>query len=401
MLPAADLDRRLTLALKIVGLVILAWLVIDRLAHYFTYLRVTAVTAIGSLFLAYLLFPAVQLLNRRLRLWQSIAIVYGAVLALLGLLLWFIVPIVAGDLQSLIEKAPAIDKRLSEYLSSPATPFLGHLPGAVRTYVSAWPQALSVYYAAHTSALIANLLGWLFSFVAIALLCIAIPVTSIYLLTEADAMKAFVLGFFPDGTRARARAVIEDLDKVVGGFVRGQLLVAGSVAAMSSALMLALHVPYALLIALWAGVVDIVPYLGAIAGAVPAIVLALVTHGPWSALLVALGFAAINQIEGNLLTPRIVSRTVGVSPLAVIFSLVVCGELFGIIGLLIAVPLAGTVRVLIDHLHPSRELPPEEVGPALSAAPREAAEHAAATGFEAARSARRIRPDVPEHPSSL
>lgn len=101
--------------------------------------------------------------------------------------------------------------------------------------------------------------------------------------------------------------------------------------------LLVLREPYALLIGAWAGLADVVPYVG------------------WGNVIwVVVAFVAINQLEGQLLAPRIVSRSVRVTPLGVIFALIISAQLFGFVGLIVAVPLAGLVRIAIVRFFPQR-----------------------------------------------
>jgi predicted PurR-regulated permease PerM len=154
----------------------------------------------------------------------------------------------------------------------------------------------------------------------------------------------------------------------VGGFIRGQLLVAAIVGALAIVLLEGLHVPYPILIGVQAGALEIVPYLGAVVGAVLASGVALVSSGWEASLFVIAGFALINQIEGHLIYPFVLSGSVGLSPLLVIFALLVGGELFGIPGLVVAVPVAAIVKVPLANLLPQRE--PLELEPTLRRARR-------------------------------
>jgi predicted PurR-regulated permease PerM len=244
------------------------------------------------------------------------------------------------------------------------------MPQSVRIYVEALPATIGTYVEEHTTALVGSLISMLLSALALAALFVAIPVVSIYMLAEAETIKRFLLGVLPARGRERAKKVLTDLDEVVGGFVRGQLVVAVSVGLMTTLLLLALRVPFALLIGVWAGLIDVVPYLGAFAGAIPAIAIALISDGLTSALLVTLGFTVINQIEGHLLAPRIVSRTVRVTPLVVVFAVLIGGELFGLAGMFVAVPVAGVLRVIIENVRPPETLTNAEVEPALTKLPQ-------------------------------
>jgi predicted PurR-regulated permease PerM len=134
-------------------------------------------------------------------------------------------------------------------------------------------------------------------------------------------------------------------------------------------MLLATHVPYALLIGVAAGILNFIPYAGAVIGFVPSVLLALAYNGPGSALLVALLFAVIQQIDGNFVAPRVLKENVGLSPLYIILSILLGSEMFGLIGTFLAVPVAAMLRVLREQLLP-RPATTVEDPPALTKKPR-------------------------------
>jgi predicted PurR-regulated permease PerM len=115
-----------------------------------------------------------------------------------------------------------------------------------------------------------------------------------------------------------------------------------------------MHVPYALLIGVAAGVLNFIPYAGAVIGFIPSVLLALAFNGPTNALIVAILFAVIQQIDGNFIAPRVLKDNVGLSPLYIILAILVGSELFGIIGTFLAVPVAAMLRVLREQLLPRK-----------------------------------------------
>ena len=182
-------------------------------------------------------------------------------------------------------------------------------------------------------------------------------------------MKRFFARMVPAPKRELAMDVLADIDAVIGGFVRGQLIVAAVVAAMAIVALTMLRIPFALLIGVWAGIADIIPYIGPFAGGIPAVLVALFTGGWPAALGVLVAFTIINQIEAHLLGPRIVSSTVKVTPLAIIFALLIGVHVFGFLGLLIAVPVAGIVRVVLCRIFPDEEITNAELRPGLTQMP--------------------------------
>ncbi|MBC5810355.1 MAG: AI-2E family transporter [Candidatus Eremiobacteraeota bacterium] len=364
------LDVRVTFWLKCAALLVLLWIVLEHVVGYFANVGFAAVVGIGGVFLAYVFYPMVHRLNERLPLWASVSIVYLGFATVAALALSYVVPLVAADFQTLVSSVPKFEQQAISVINDPRTPILSRLPPAVHKALESAPNQLGTYMQRDAAALMGNLLGAMLSLLTLGAIFIAVPVVSIYMLLEAETIKRTFLGMLPSKRRDRAKSVLSELDEVVGGFVRGQFLIALSVGIMVTALLVAFRLPYALLIGVWAGIVDVVPYLGAVAGAIPALLIALTSGSVGEAALLMLGFCAINQIEGSLLAPRIVSKTVRVSPLAVIFALLIGGELFGVVGMLVAVPIAGAVRVLIDNVRPPESLTNAEVEPGLTKAPQ-------------------------------
>jgi len=169
------------------------------------------------------------------------------------------------------------------------------------------------------------------------------------LLDTAGMYRSF-MAMIPERARPRTDKILREIDDVMGGFIRGQLLVAAIVGVLIVAMLALLHVRYAVAIGVTAGLLEIIPYVGAVAGAIPALAIALITNGPVNASLVLLGFIVINQLEGHVISPLVVSGKVGLSPLAIVLALLTGGELFGLPGLFLAVPVAGIIRVLIVNL---------------------------------------------------
>jgi predicted PurR-regulated permease PerM len=146
--------------------------------------------------------------------------------------------------------------------------------------------------------------------------------------------------------------------------------VAACVAVLVSAALLIIGVPYALLAGALAGIADIIPYIGPFVGAVPAVIAAAIAGG-WLKVAVVIGsLIVVNQLEAHLLSPRIIGRTVQLSPLVVIFALLIGGSLYGLTGLIVSVPVAGIVRVFIDHFVVARPVRRTDVKPGLSKEPR-------------------------------
>ncbi len=361
-----DLRSRANDMLRVLAIIIALGFIIVEAIAFFSRIGYTSIIAILGVFTAFLVFPAVRWLNNRLPLWAALMIVYVGILAAIAAALWLVIPGIGDNLQSLLHDLPSLEKKVSTFFSNPDNPFVRHLPAALRDQLNRIPLFIGTFVQRESGMLTTRLLAIAQSAIVIAALLVAVPVVSIYMLAEGEIMKRFMLGLIPEDKRERTLVLLAALEHVVGGFIRGQLVVAAVVGTLVTALLFMLHVPYAILVGVLAGVLDVIPYIGAVAGYLPAVMLAIVTNGLTDAIYVTIGFVCINQLEGHLISPRIVSKTVGVTPLAVIFALLVGGELWGLPGLIVAVPVAGVLRVLVVYLRPPEDVPTSVVQPGLS-----------------------------------
>lgn len=174
------------------------------------------------------------------------------------------------------------------------------------------------------------------------------PVLAFYFARDRDEIRRRLMSFVPARDREEVSNLFGEMDAVVGGFVRGQLLVAMMTGFLIGVGLWLSGIEFSFLIGFAAGVLDLIPYFGPLFGAVPAVGLAIL-KSPLHVLYVVIVFAVANQIESAILTPRIVSGYVGLHPLAVIFSLLVGAYSFGLLGMIVAVPVAGVLRVLVRY----------------------------------------------------
>ena len=135
----------------------------------------------------------------------------------------------------------------------------------------------------------------------------------------------------------------------IGGWARGQFIMMVAIGGASFLVLLVLDVSFPVPLALWAGLTEFIPLLGPVLGAVPAILVALV-DSPTKALLVALAYLLIQQVEGNFLVPKVMERVVGLHPFLVLASVLIGGALLGILGVLLAVPVAAVADALVTEL---------------------------------------------------
>jgi predicted PurR-regulated permease PerM len=185
-----------------------------------------------------------------------------------------------------------------------------------------------------------------------------------YWLTSREQTLALLLLLSPKAQRQSVHAIWNDIEFRLGAYVRGQAFLMLIIGLTSYLGLLVLGVPFAPALALIAGITEAIPLVGPLIGAVPAVIVAF-TVSPVTGLLVAILYGVIQALENNVLVPKIMSSNVGLNPLVIIIAIVAGSTLNGVIGALLAIPLAGTLQVLAQHiwLAPTlATLPHEEVG---------------------------------------
>jgi predicted PurR-regulated permease PerM len=177
-----------------------------------------------------------------------------------------------------------------------------------------------------------------------------IPVVSFYLLRDWDDLVAWIRGLIPPRYLPRLGQMAGEADEVLGAFIRGQLSVMATQAVFYAVALWIAGLDLALVVGIIIGLISFIPYLGSIVGLLIAVIAMLVqTQDPTSLIWVAVIFGVGQFLEGNILTPWLVGDRIGLHPVAVIFAIMAGGQLFGFVGVLIALPAAAVLAVLMRH----------------------------------------------------
>jgi predicted PurR-regulated permease PerM len=181
---------------------------------------------------------------------------------------------------------------------------------------------------------------------------VLVPFLTFYFLRDWDVLKERVAALVPRDHIGTVTRLATESDAVLGAFLRGQfsvMLVLGVLYALG---LWAVGLDLGLLIGFIAGIVSFVPYLGPASGVVLGVIAALVQYGDWKHVALVLGVFGIGQvIESYFLTPRLVGDKIGLHPVAVIFAIMAGGQLFGFLGVLLALPVAAVANVLLRYAH--------------------------------------------------
>ena len=200
-----------------------------------------------------------------------------------------------------------------------------------------------------TSILWSSVAG-LFSFILLLANLVIIPVVMFYLLRDYDLINKKMLSFVPARSREQVLSLIKEIDGVLAGFVRGQLMVGLIMAGLYSIGLFFCGTPMSLFIGLLAGLASLVPYLGLVFGFVPAAILTFMQTQDWVLVFGVVGvFAVVQGLEGMIITPRIVGEKIGLHPVAIILAVLLGAEFFGLVGVIVSVPVAAALNVLFTH----------------------------------------------------
>lgn len=309
-----------------------------------------------ALALAYLLNPLVKNLEQRgLNRTVSVLLVFSLALIGISLVLVLLTLAIKSELSKVQLNIPAyatrlyeliplkiksylqIDTpdRLAQQLSTLTLELKGSALAMVKPLLQWLQQAVS-----STVGLILSLLGYLI-----------IPIYLFYLLVDMPLLTAWLKELPPLRFREQLGLLIKEFDTVLSGFVRGQLLVCAILALLYSAGLWLIGIDLAVVIGTLSGAAFIIPYVGTVLGIILSILMAALKFHDLLHPLLCLGwFALVQALEGTVITPKVVGDTVGLHPLIAIVALLIGGQLIGISGMLLAIPVAAILKVLAGHL---------------------------------------------------
>ncbi len=357
--------------LIIVSLYLIGWLVVN---------AGSAVTPfIFGGVLAYLFLPLVNFFNRWLPRWLAILAVYLLTFGILVLAVALVVPPLIAQIADLIRSLPDIAtiQREANRLLDEYEQLLASLPPALQAEVQ---NAIASAASEGLSTLRANFVNYLQSigqFLVNSVLSVVntvtfllgfflIPFWLFYVLMDQRAGRDYLDRMIHPRLRADFWAMITIIDHDLSGYLRGQLILGTSVGlaawiGLTALNMAGMEIPYTVLLAVVAGVTELVPVIGPIIGAIPAILLGL-ADSPTTALAVTILYIAIQQLENHILVPRIIGESVGVHPAILMVVLVVCSQVFGLLGAILSAPLSAMARDLFLYLYGRLSDPPSPAG---------------------------------------
>lgn len=332
--------RRRDIVITVLGVLVIVAVLVWATAHVAHALLVVVVAAL----LAYALFPVVTMLARYVPRAVAILVVYLAVVSVIGAIGYLVIT-------TAIEQITALTHQITLLLSPSAntsnSPLARQLRGLGIT--QAQIRAVGDQVLAQAQIVLNSAVPVLEGVFNAVLDIILVTVLSIYLLIDGHRVIQLARASVPIKHRARVTFTLTALERVVGGYIRGQLVLATLVGLLVGLGMMVLRVPYAVLLGVIAFVLEFVPILGVFISGAACVLIAL-TQSWFLAVLVLVYFVVVHVIEGDIVGPRIVGRAVGVHPAVSIFALLAGAELFGIWGALFASPIAGLLQTFLSEV---------------------------------------------------
>jgi predicted PurR-regulated permease PerM len=305
-----------------------------------------------GLILAYALNPIAELLVRRglPRAIASAIVVFGIVL-MVALALWFLVPPLVGQVQSLGETMPSALNRLRGLLEDFARERLGERFAEFKAGLDKSVSELEINWSAILPGILRSLWAQGLAIVNLLSLALITPLVVFYLLADWSRILEQLDGWLPRDRAPTVRRLAGEMDAAVGAFIRGQGVVCLVLASFYAIALSVAGLRYGLLIGLGTGILSCIPFAGWALGFIVSVAMILVQAWPdLTPLYQVIGVFLVGMaVDSAILSPRIVGSRVGLHPLWLIFSLFVFSYALGFVGMLLAVPLAAAIAVLVRH----------------------------------------------------
>lgn len=290
-----------------------------------------------SMFIAYLLDPLVDKLENKFSRTFSIIILIFICLIFIAIVVFFVIPAFVEEFSKLTKEMPFYFSQLKIFAGK-ASFILDHIQEYLNKLI---PNAARV-----ANKVMNNVVNLFMNFFNLML----IPIFTFYFLKDFDNIRLNVLDKIPFKFKEKVIDISMKVDTQVSSFVRGQMLVCIILACLYSLGLIIIKLDMALIIGIFSGLASIIPYFGFISGILFSLLIAFIEFHKFSALLsVIVVFGIVQMLESFLITPKILGDKVGLHPVVVILSLMIFGKIFGFIGLIIAIPLASTLKVFYNE----------------------------------------------------
>ncbi|EAF8064597.1 AI-2E family transporter [Listeria monocytogenes] len=349
------IENKFVLGLLIFLLVALDIYVLTKIAFIFDPLMVILKTVAAPIILAgisyYLFNPIIDWLEKHKwkRGW-AIALLYLVIIGLLILLFSFVIPAVKDQIVSLFKSFPGywdqITQKLDEFSRSS---LFDQIKDKLNTNMSDIMKTLSTKGTSVINSAISSIGSIVGTVTEVVLAIVTTPLVLFYLLKDGKKLPDFLLKMLPVNGRAHTRQVLGEANHQISSYIRGQIIVSLCIGILLFIGYLIIGLPYALTLAIIAACTSIVPYLGPAIAITPAIIIAIVTS-PWLLIKLIIVWCVVQLLEGKFISPQVMGKTLKVHPITILFVILVAGNLFGVLGVIFAVPGYAVLKVIVTHV---------------------------------------------------
>ncbi|MBQ7503444.1 AI-2E family transporter [bacterium] len=311
---------------------------------------------VASILIAYLIAPAVHYLQKKgISASVAIGIVYLLLIALALVFVSYLWPVLQTEFSRFAQNFSNISANLHNMVQAWLFKVQSWLPKSMQHVVD--PEKVNmhkmfIFVQKETPVLVNNsmvgVIRGMRSVVIILTGAIIVPLMVFYILMDTQVYKKSFISCLPKAWRKNGVDLLRRVDYVLGNFIRGQLIVCVVIGVCVAVALSLLGIDYAILIGLFTGVIDIIPYVGVAISYVPAFIIALLNKGLLFAIFTVLVLYVLHWIESHILVPAIVGKTLNLPPLTVMAALIAGAELGGIMGMLLAVPITAIIRVCLE-----------------------------------------------------
>lgn len=337
--------------IKRVSIIIVIILAVLFLFTKYDVLGTTLVTIIISLVVAYLINPLVKKLEKKgIKRAYAILLVYLVAILILTLVFTLLIPKLSEQIKTFAYTLPTFFRNLTDKVYNFVNEnFSGNstLNRIAKEAENTLNSNIKVLQESLMNS-IGNIGERVTSIAGLIMRIVLIPVFSFYFIMDKERYIKKVKKIMPIKNREKTLALLTEIDNTNSQFVRGRLLMALAVGVLTSILLFIVGVDFALVVGIITCIADIIPYIGPALGFIPAVLIAFI-DSPIKALIVGIAFVLIQWIENNVLAPKILGTTIGLNPLIVLLCLIIGAGMFGVAGMIFAVPVVATIKVVIKY----------------------------------------------------
>ncbi|AWV34862.1 AI-2E family transporter [Paenibacillus sp. FSL R7-0048] len=350
------LNNKFVVVLLIMLLVGINILVFSKIPFIFKPISVLLHTVAAPLLLAgiayYLLNPLVDRMEKRSRIKRvyAIIILYLLIAGIITLVLFMVIPIIRTQLSGLIDNFPRYSELIQErFMDLTGTEFFGQVQDSIGTNLSEITSKITAWGSSFLNNALTGVGSFVGALTEIVLAVVTTPFILFYLLRDGKKLPDYILKFVPTSLQPQTRMVMSEMNSQVSSYIRGQIIVSCCIGLLLYIGYLIIGLEYSLVLAIAAACTAVVPYLGPAIAITPALIVAMVTS-PFMLLKMIIVWTAVQLIEGKFISPQIMGKTLKIHPITIIFVIIFAGKMFGILGIILAVPGYAVLKVVFTHL---------------------------------------------------